>query len=471
MWKMKTEYDTIRMAITYAGGKESRWFSQAATGDHPIRSGPFGGLTRKEYDALFNEFEKLKQLIKRNTSAKVLDLKVLLQETLDNWRGDKKKLRNLVSTCFPEDWSRVEKLLGDKWMDLTAGEIFGEKCPMFMEGDEIKMGIRPVSRISNTGDLGHMTPAGFIVSRRKSWVRSREDGITKAIFENHPDFVENVNILPAFKGDAFMEGGDVMCLNEDSMAVGIRSSTNREAAVEISRALPEKRVYAVLKYPEELRTSWTVHYGLHLNYMFSMVDEGKALVAPYVFDYPKGSKKTLMNMLKTLSDDLYKWEPVREESDLNPKNWPKIPHRLKPRIESRVYGGLSKDRVEAFRDVGKVEIYKGGKLTSKKDSFIQALIEDEVLDPDGVTLVGGDPGDIDYRNEFHHWITSIREGGWACCVLTVKPGIVVAYYDMFKTNEALEDHGVKVITMDPRYIKQMTGTGFGDLILPLWRSN
>jgi arginine deiminase len=467
MWTVKAEYDKLQVAVLYPGGKECTWYFMGPTGDHPIPSAPSNAFTLEDYKKLNKEFEQFKEIVRSNTSAEVFNLKELLQETLNSCEHDKKRRKKFISTCFPEDWPRIEKLLGNGWMDLTAGEIFGEKNPIIMDGEEFKVGIRPVPKIMRTGDLGHMTSEGFIISRRASWRRSREDGIIRAIVENHPLFTENVHVLLDLKGDAYMEGGDVMCLNENTLAVGIRSNTTKETAIEISKASPEKTVYAVHKYPEELGTGWSLHYGQHLNYIFNMVDEGKALIAPYIFDYPKGSKKTLMKMLETISDDVYMLEPLREESEL--RYLAKIPEKLKPRIESRVYGGLKKDRVEAFKDVGSVEIYKNGELTSRRDSFIETLIEDGVLDPDGIILVGGDQDDIDYRNEFHHWITALREGGWACSILTLKPGVVIAYHDMVKTNEALEDHGVNVITIKAMRIKQMTETGIGDLIMSLAR--
>jgi len=468
MWTVKTVYGKLKVAVAYAGGPEMRWASfRAPTGDHPLSG---GAGSKKDWKGLAKDMEEFQQKIRDLTSAKIFDLKTLLQETLDAWRGDKKGLERVISTCFHEhDWPRVKKLVGDKWPDLTAGKIFGEELPVFMDRGDFKVGIRPVKKILQVGDLGYMTSKGFIQSRRESWSRSREDRIMKAIVENHPEFVENVSVLLELKDPATMEGGDLMALSEDALAIGIRSATNREAAVEVSKALPDKTVYAVLKFPMEVGSGWVGHYGKHLNYIFNMVDEDKALVAPYIFDYPKGSKKTLLAILKTLSDDLYRWEPVRDESDLRPDRWAKLSDKLKPRIEKRVFGALKKDRLEAFSDLGNVEILKKGKVEAKKDSFVKALIEDEVLSPDGIILVGGDPEDIDYRNEFHHWVTAVREGGFACSVAVVKPGTVIAYHHMLKTNEALEDAGVEVNRLDGRYVELLTGTGFGDLLLSLGR--
>ncbi len=119
--------------------------------------------------------------------------------------------------------------------------------------------------------------------------------------------------------------------------------------------------------------------------------------------------------------------------------------------------------------MGTVEIYKKGRRVATKDSFIDALIEDEVIKPDGIIYVGGDPNDIDYRTEYEYYVTALREGIWACSVATLKPGKVIAYHDMIKTNEALEYHGVKPVRIDGRYMRKVGLFGLDSAILPLWR--
>ncbi|MBS3796090.1 MAG: hypothetical protein KGY80_14385, partial [Candidatus Thorarchaeota archaeon] len=99
-----------------------------------------------------------------------------------------------------------------------------------------------------------------------------------------------------------------------------------------------------------------------------------------------------------------------------------------------------------------------------------ALIEDGILSPENIILVGGDPNDVEYRNEYEHWITAIREGGWACSLAVLKPGVVMSYHDMVKTNEILQYNGVEVIEKDARYMKMIHETGLGSFVLPLWRA-
>ncbi|MGV9169393.1 MAG: arginine deiminase family protein [Promethearchaeia archaeon] len=468
MWSVTTDYEDIKAAITYRGGKEATWLPFGPIGDHPLAGNSF---VKADYDGMLSDLRDYNRTIEETTSATVYDVKELLAETLEAWREDKDKLKEIILSCFPSfEHDRIEKLIkGRYWIDVSAGEIFGEKSPL-IDDDKFEFGIRPVKAMPRVADLGHMTSEGFIPGNMSSWSRSRENLIMDAIIENHPLFVENMNTAVTLDDDAYFAGSDIVNINEDSLAIGVGSYSTQEAAKQISEDLPDKKVYVVKKYPEELmKHSWVDHYGERLNYMFNVIDEDKVLIQPYIFDYPKGSRKVLMNMLQALSDDFYKWEPVRDESDFQEENWAEIPDRVKPRVKSRTYGALSKERLKGFKGVGSVEVLENGKSKAKNSSFIDQLIEDGILDEEGIILVGGDPNDVEYRNEYEHWITAIREGGWACSLTVLEPGVVMSYHDMVKTNEILEYNGVEVIEKDARYIKMIYETGLGSFVLPLWR--
>ncbi|MFO7837508.1 MAG: arginine deiminase family protein [Candidatus Thorarchaeota archaeon] len=468
MWSVNADYGKIKAAITYRGGKEGTWLPFGPIGDHPLSGNSF---VKADYDGMISDLKDYSRTIRENTSATVFDVKELLAQTLEAWREDKKRLKEIILGCFPEfERNRIENLIKERyWADVSAGEIFGEKCPL-IDDEKYEFGIRPVKAMPRVADLGHMTSEGFIAGNMSSWSRSRENLIMNVIIENHPTFIDNMNVVANLDGEAYLAGSDIVNINEDTLAIGVGSYSTKKAATEISKALPDKKVYVVKKYPEHLMShSWVDHYGERLNYMFNMIDRDKALIQPYIFDYPTGSRKVLMNMLQTLSDDLYRWEPVRKESDFQEENWAEIPDRVKPRIKSRVYGSLSKERLKGFDGVGSVEVLEDGKSKSKNSSFVDQLIEDAVLSPENIILVGGDPNDVEYRNEYEHWITSIREGGWACALTVLKPGVVMSYHDMVKTNEILEYNGVEVIEKDARYVKMIHETGLGSFVLPLWR--
>ncbi len=467
-WTSSADYEQIKAAVTYSGGEEGKWLTFGPIGDHPLSGKLFPPY---DHEGMVKDLEELRHILEYATSAMVFDIKQLLQETLNEWKEDKARLKRVILGCFPDyEQERIEKIFHDRYLiDISAGDLFGEKCPL-LSGGAFEFGIRPVKGIVNTQDLAHMTAEGLILGQMSSWYRSRENRIMDVVVRNHPLFLERCPSIIALDDGQYLSGGDIVNIDENHMAIGIRSFTDRESAIEISKRLPDKRIYAVLKFPQELGSTWVAHYGKHLDYMFTMLDKERAMIQPYIFDYPKGSRKTLLKMLQTLSDDLYKWEPVREESDFQKDRWAEIPDRLKPRIESRVYGGLSRERVNALKDVGSVEIYENGKLVEQNPSFVDSLVDEGLLDPDEIILVGGDPNNIDYRNEYEHWLTSVREGAWACSAAVLKPNTVLAYHDMERTNENLRYHGVDTYEIDGRFVKLIHRTGLSNFILPLWRA-
>jgi len=471
MWTVTKDVDELKVAIVYPGGLE-RWWALPTFGEYPLAWGakgtPCGYFTRWESEQQRRSLKyTMQQTVKEVLpSIKLFDFKDLLQETLDEYRDDKTTLKNIVSTCFGWDWPRIEKLLGDSWKNLTASQIIGQDCPILKHGDGFKVGIRPVTNIISIADMGHMTSKGFILSNKQSWWRSREEEIMKAILEHHPVMKENVHLLldMGTKNGCYLEGGDCCATSDDSTAITVGWHTNREGAIELSKALPNQTIYAVHKYPIEKYgfNGMVFTWGWHRDDIFAMVDENKVLCTPYIFDWPKGGRKWLIKLLKTLRKDIEEWHPIlrryREAGKKTPE-W----------LMSRVIGDFTDEKIDAIKDVGTVEIYKNGKRVAVKDSFLDALIEDEILEPDNIIYCGGDPDD--YADPIEHFFVSFarEEAGFMNCAENLKPGVILCYDDCPRTIETLKDHGVKTATYKAFYQQKFGGPCQNCCFIPLWR--
>jgi len=111
----------------------------------------------------------------------------MLQEILDEHRANKNGLKRVISACFGFDWPRVQKILGDKWIELTADQIFGSNSPLVKEDDDFKIGIRPLPYSFKVGDFATMTSEGLIIGNKNSWYGHREVAILQAVISNHPN--------------------------------------------------------------------------------------------------------------------------------------------------------------------------------------------------------------------------------------------------------------------------------------------
>jgi len=471
MWTVKTKYDEMKVAIVEPGGMERYW-ALPIWGNYPLAWNDAGiyaqfnrtSLERQRRDMRCRQFKAVKDEL---PNVKLLYYRDLLQETLDEYREDKARLKKITATCFAWDWPRIEKWLGNRWMDLDADAILGRDCPILKDGSGYKIGIRPLPWLNNISEEGWMTSEGLIYNNKRDWWRSREDEVTRAIFENHPLLTKNVKVildLSETEG-CYVEGGDMTAPSEDSLVIGIGWHSNREACKEISKALPDKTIYAPIKIPDSFKhepETFMWHMTWHLDGMFAVLDEGKALCAPYIFDHPKGGRKFLIKLLSTMRKDLLEWHPILRSYKEAGK---KPPEELK----RRAIGELTDKRIATIADMGGVEIYKKGKRVAAKDSFIDALIEDGVLDSDGVVYSGGDPDYYPSEAEFVFSAFTWETAGTSCCVECLKPGVVLTYDSFPNTIKAMKEHGVRSVTYHAHYQERFGGPCQDCSFFPLWR--
>jgi N-dimethylarginine dimethylaminohydrolase len=474
MWFVKARYHTLRIAIVEPGGLE-RWWALPVGGEYPLA----WGSVDLPYHTTFTKWEseqqrrdikyvQYKAVKDELPDVRLLELRQLLQETLDAWRDDKNRLKEVILRCFHEwDRPRVERLLGSRYENVTAGQIFGEEPPLLKDGEGWKVGIRPLTWVNNISEGGWMTDKGFIYCNKKEWWRSREDEVMHAVMENHPELMEKVHILGDLKAPAYMEGGDMRSPSEDTIMAGVGWHTNREAMIEISKMLPEKTVYVVQKVrlTDEDLTGFVTSFGWHFESFFCEVDEGKALVAPYISNYPVGSRELLIKWFKILKRDIEDWHPLlrklREEGI-------SISTEQRKRIMETALQDLTDEKIATLKDVGSVEIYKNGELTSRRDSFIETLIEDGVLDPDGIMWYGGNPDD--YANPLEY-MSNLARNTEVECAECLKPGVVLIYDGCEGTIRELKDHGCRAVTYKAFHQKKFGGPCQDCSFLPLHRES
>jgi arginine deiminase len=260
----------------------------------------------------------------------------------------------------------------------------------------------------------------------------------RAVFKHHPLFGEDYIVLDlmeqqqklridptiALAWDYIIEGGNLLVLNEETIAIGVGRRTfqhskraNRYAFELLVEALFNKdgakkiqRVYLV-NLPD-------LQGFIHLDTVFNMFGPRAAVVMPYIFGYPRGYDDVLKPLVKRLRQDM-----AIKKVDLS-----KLP------------------TVDDFERAGRVEIYtrdlydKTGRATrvnAESKYFLDQLVEDGLLDLNNVAWVGGNPED--HPNPIEHLRVALREqANQAGNVFTVKPFCSVAYHRNPHTLRALE---------------------------------
>ena len=88
-------------------------------------------------------------------------------------------------------------------------------------------------------------------------------------------------------------------------------------------------------------------------------------------------------------------------------------------------------------------------------SLIDYLVREEKIDTDGIIYVGGFP---DNENDVEHLMHALMEQArGASNIITLKPGLVIAFGRNHITNRELRKNGVKVMEWEDSYLDLLGG--------------
>jgi len=293
-----------------------------------------------------------------------------------------------------------------------------------------QMGFRPYARDPSFG-----TPIGHVIGKMNEW-RKREPSIVRFALQRDRELRKRVRIIYDHATDGkssvsvgTMEGGDHAVCSEEILACGVIDAFAPEDTCfsQYVKNMFERDADGQLRYICAVMVPWVEgHYAqVHLDTVFNWVDEGKALVQPYWHDSELAGdlppKRLLVRLIRDYGDKL-----MRDggsgvlQSFMLPTNFERIG-------ETHVYGRDRKGKPTRLR---------------VERNFIDFLIKEELLDRDGIVLVGGRP---EKENDMNHLIGAQRErSNLGANILALRPGVVVSYDKSPRTIGALKEHNVDV---------------------------
>ena len=95
------------------------------------------------------------------------------------------------------------------------------------------------------------------------------------------------------------------------------------------------------------------------------------------------------------------------------------------------------------------------KLLKNELSFLDFLLKEGKIDEDGIIYVGGCPEDL--WDVEHMMDTMLEQSRGASNIVTIKPGVVIAYDRNHATNRELRSHGIKVHEWESSYLDLLGG--------------
>lgn len=434
MWTVKSEWGSLGAVMVHSAGF-AQWWKIPVPGAHPLTA----SATLKQtypYEESIAEHSKIVDFL-TDEGVKVFELNQVMYEVLEKASTAEKE------EIIKEVWGEAEKR--PKAEELTPEDLVDgyPRFPVYDEKkDEVTVSDRQRGSIYSR-DIAFMTQRGLIVSKMRGEGRREQPKIAKIAFDRHPELSKRVEIL--FDANsleeeidfspAWVEGGDVLIADEETILCGVGQRSNLLGLKYVMEKIFKEDVDEEIKTVCATRIAGPLPAGGHLDVFINFPDRRKALAMPYFFESDLVPGFPKRKLLLKLSDALVPYASLRADLD-----------QQRP--------------LANWRDSGSCDIYKRDDegrpvKVSRQKSLIDYLIREDKIDRDGVIMVGGEP---QKENDVMHLIRVLQESyREASNIVTIKPGIIIAYDRNIATNSNLEDHGVKVKKLPSTHLDMLGG--------------
>ncbi|MEM6801528.1 MAG: arginine deiminase family protein [Bacteroidota bacterium] len=443
-----SEYSKLKKVLVHTPGAEHRHIIPW-TGDHHLM-----GPNPRVYSQLQRDHKELKGFIEQEIGAEnVLELRDLLEDIFEG-ADYRKRYKILQDTLYNTADMYVDHLQarGIKLEKYESEKIVRDLIEGYPRKLTLNNGKLPHIIIPPKRELMWMRDSsatianGVIITSMASARRRPEPSLVRSLFKYHPDFgpdsifLDMVQMVRDIEADhtasglhehLLLEGGNIMVLSKEVLAIGVgryeylySNRTTRQAFELLVQKIFEhdtdksiQKIYLV-NVPD-------LRGFIHLDTVFNMVGPKAAIAMPYIFGHPDpgeigNPKEVLQQFVRWLRDTM-----GVIQTDLS-------------RIPSQSH----------FEFAGRTEVYersyynktqKVERVPKPAKYFLDQLIEDQLLDPNQITWIGGSADK--YVTPFEHLrVALFEQHNMAGNVFTVSPYRTVAYHRNEITTNALREN-------------------------------
>ena len=285
---VRSEIKPLKKVLLHRPGRELLHLTPDRLPELLFDDIPFLKVDQQEHDAFAQ--------ILRSNGAEVVYLEDLMAEVL--------KLHPEQTKPFLYQWLSEGNIKTRRWQDKLYEYLIGNfegkaLVEKTMEGITLKeMGgasayslqdliapaddliVDPMPNLYFTRDPFASVGTGVFLHKMRFPTRCRETIYADYIFRFHPDFEGLVKRYYDRDGHANIEGGDVLNLTEDTLAIGISQRTSPDAIEEASRNLfadPEAKIRTVLAFDIPSCRAF-----MHLDTVFTQIDYDKYTIHPAI---------------------------------------------------------------------------------------------------------------------------------------------------------------------------------------------
>ena len=315
--KLNSEYGTLKAVLMHRPGREIDRLTPYNRENFLFEDVPF-------LEAMQREHDEFRSLIKGAYGAQVLRLQDLLVDVLID---DKLLLKSMQLGLHEAGLSPLAE-------DIIARLSTTECAVALMGGVKVRelkkkfqhrlldnMGehayvMQPNPNTYFMRDPAAVIQTGVISCQMKYNARNREAFIMRMIFENHPLFKTNYNLIyprtdveKTVTGDyPSIEGGDIVILSEKALAIGNSQRTDGAAIEEVAWNVlgrgQVERIYEVI-LPKQRNF-------MHLDTVFTIIDENLVVTYPDAMEAVLETKVHHIDGFESNGDPIIRTEVLKE---------------------------------------------------------------------------------------------------------------------------------------------------------------
>ena len=286
---VRSEINPLKKVLLHRPGKELLNLTPDTLGELLFDDIPFLKVAQEEHDAFAQ--------ILRDNGTEVVYLEDLMTDVLSlnpklvepflrQWLFEGNiKTRRWQDKCLEYLTSHFQgKALVEKTMEGITLKEMGDAARAYSLQDLVAppddLVVHPMPNLYFTRDPFASVGSGVFLHKMYSVTRCRETIYADYIFKYHPDFEGLVKRYYDRDLHANIEGGDVLNLTEDTLAIGISQRTSPDAIEAAARNLftdPEAKIRTVLAFDIPKSRAF-----MHLDTVFTQIDVNKYTVHPAI---------------------------------------------------------------------------------------------------------------------------------------------------------------------------------------------
>ncbi|WP_081415909.1 arginine deiminase [Peribacillus kribbensis] len=242
---------------------------------------PYLPAIQKEHDFFADSLRK--------RGVEVVYLENLAMEAIHSREVRMRFIEDIIKeSCTESDY--IQQSIKEYLMSLSPRELIHQVMKGMLKAEvnpsakaldlhaEYPFCLDPMPNLYFTRDPAAVIGNGISINRMDRTARQRETLFMDYIINHHPRFTSH-DIPVWFNRDRehSLEGGDILVLNKDVVAIGISDRTSRKAIEEIARSLFSRQGHVQKVVAIEIPKTRAF---MHLDTVFTMVDHDKFTIHP-----------------------------------------------------------------------------------------------------------------------------------------------------------------------------------------------